>query len=104
MAYSNMAWETVNVANTAKLSSAIDLRRIYDFIQIDVPTLDATTLFIDVARTGGTHHLLSVVNAVDVTTGNTSIVMNIHGHQFLKINCANTQTANRSFYYRAYAI
>ncbi len=105
MAYSSMQWASVNVANAGTLSSAIDLGRIYDFIQLDVPPINTSTITIDVSKTaGGTYNALATTANVDVTTGSKQIVMNIHGYQFLKLNCVNAQGANRTFWYRAYAI
>lgn len=106
MAYSAMAWETVNIANTTSLSAAIDLRRIYDFIQLDIPPVDVCSLSLTVSKTaGGTYNVLGASSpVVPVNVGSFQEVFKIGGHQFLKIKCDNAQAANRTFYYRGIAI
>lgn len=103
MAYTAMVWQTTNIENTKTLSSAIDLGRIYDLLQVDFPAMNACSIGIDVSRTGGTYNILGGGIAVNISTGSRQEVFKIAGHQFLKLNSSATQTANRSFYYRGIA-
>lgn len=105
MTFARGQWASVAIANGASLSSAIDLGRIYDFIQLDVPAVNATSVGIDVSRTaGGTYNALGTTAAVDISAGSKQYVLNIHGHQFLKVNCTNAQGAARTVWYRGYAL
>ena len=104
MGYSPMQWQSTTVANTASNSASIDLGRIYDKIQLDLPALNACSINVKVARTsGGTYNFLASLAAVDVTTGSKQIVLNVMGHQFMQVYCDNAQGAARTIWYRGIA-
>jgi len=106
MTYTAMQWQTVNIANAGTLSSAVDLGRIYDMIQLDIPAMNVCSLSITVSKIpGGTYNTLGASSpVVPVNVGSFQEVFKIGGHQFLKIQCDNAQAANRTFYYRGIAI
>uniref|UniRef100_A0A6M3IUH7 Tail protein n=1 Tax=viral metagenome TaxID=1070528 RepID=A0A6M3IUH7_9ZZZZ len=104
MSYAPKQWLAVNVANTAVNSAEVDLGRTFDKLQVDLPTIDASSINIGVSRTsGGTYKFLKNEALVDFTTGGMQHVFNIWGYQYLKLICNNAQTANRTFYVRPIA-
>jgi Leucine-rich repeat (LRR) protein len=104
MAYAPVQWQSTTIANTAVNSAAIDLGRVFDKIQLDLPAMNATSINIAVSRTaGGTYNFLGNEALVDVSTGSSQRVFNIHGYQYLKVICNNAQGALRTIYYRPIA-
>ena len=104
MAYTAQQWQSTTIANGASNSASIDLKRVYDKIQLDLPALNAASINIKVSRaSGGTYNFLATTNAVDVSTGSKQVCLNIEGHQFLQLYCDNAQGAARTIYYRGIA-
>jgi hypothetical protein len=105
MAYSAMQWQSTTIANASNVSAAINLGRIYDFIQLDIPAVNACSLSLLASSiVGGTYNTLGASSpAVNVGTGSFEEVFRIGGHQFIKVLSSVIQNATRTFNYRGLA-
>lgn len=105
MAYTAMQWTSTTYVTNSTLSNAINLGRIYDFIQLDIPAVNNCTFGIAVSMTaGGTYNTLGAATpAVNVGVGSKQEVFKIGGHQFLKLVSSVVQDVP-VIYYRGLAI
>lgn len=90
-------WQVATIASGAASSSEVDLGRDYDFLEIQIPTLDAsTTIKLQVAElTGGTFYDLGDGITTAAGTHNYADVLNLGGYQFIKVVADNNQDAER---------
>lgn len=105
MAYTAMQWASIAIVNGATLSNAIDLGRIYDYLQVDLPALNSCDISLTVSKTsGGTYNTLGATSpTVNVGTGSKQEVLILGGHQFCKLLSSVTQNAARTIWYRGLA-
>ena len=97
-------WLTATIAVDGTLSSAVNLGKDYEHINVDIPTVVSGTLQITVCRTvDGTYKDLGASVKTGVTTGNYNDTWILGGWQFIKIESSATQTTTeRVFYVRGY--
>lgn len=90
-------WKAATIASSGTTSSEVDLGRSYDFLEIQIPTLDAsTTIKLQTAeKTGGTFRDLGDGITTAAGTHNYHDVLNLGGWQFIKVVADNTQDAER---------
>ena len=90
-------WEAATIASSATSSAEVDLGRDYDYLEIQIPTLDAaSTIKIQVAeKTGGTFYDLGDSVTTASGTHNYADVFHLGGYQFIKVVADNTQDAER---------
>ena len=105
MAYTAMQWASTTYVTNSTLSNAINLGRIYDFIQLDIPAVNNCTFGIAVSMTaGGAYNTLGAASpSVNVGTGSKQEVFRLGGHQFLKLNSSVVQDTP-TIYYRGLAV
>ena len=90
-------WKAATIASSGSSSTEVDLGRDYDFLEIQIPTLDsATTIKVQVAElTGGTFRDLGDGITTGAGTHNYNDVFSLGGWQYIKIVADNTQDAER---------
>ena len=105
MSFAPMQWQSVVMNSGASESAEIDLKRVFDLLQLDIPALNTCSLSLKAARiSGGTFNVLGAASpSVDVGVGSKQDVFKIGGHQFLKLVSSVVQNAARTFYYRGIA-
>ena len=90
-------WKAATIANAGTSSAEVDLGRDYDYLEIQIPTLDdPSTIKIQVAeKTGGT--FMDLGDAVTTAAGahNYADVFHLGGYQFIKVVADNAQDAER---------
>ncbi len=102
-------WEDAVVADEGTLSAAVDLGAPYRSLVIDIPTIDSSTVTVQVARTAAdTYKSLYVISISDgdddpaITTAGTGgimVVLPVFGFQYLKILCGSAQTTAAVTFY-----
>lgn len=86
---------TITVA-LGTTSAEVDLGRDFDFLEVQIPTVESCTLKLQVAeKTGGTFQDLGPSVTTDTTTGAYNDVWKLGGYQFIKVVSSATQTAER---------
>lgn len=101
MAYAPGPWTSVTLVNTETTSAAIDLKRVFDIIQVDFPAMNSCSISFEVSRTvGGTYNALGNSVAANIGTGSIQDVYKLGGHQFIKLVSSVTQNADRAIFYR----
>ncbi len=90
-------WLPATIASTATSSAEVDLGRDYDFLEIQIPTLDdPTTIKLTTAeKTGGTFRDLGDSLTTTAGTHNYHDVFLLGGYQYIKVVADNTQDAER---------
>jgi len=94
-------WLPVIIADEGTISAEVNLGLDYDYLEVQIPTLDTCDVGIQTSMTaGGTYQdLSSVVEAVG--TGAYNDVWYLGGWQFIKLESSETQsTAAVTFYVR----
>lgn len=98
--------KTATVASGQTVSGAVDLGRPYEWLQMDVPTIDSGTVTFQVADLTGSYVALQHLTptaAGHFTPGTTAGVggiaalVRLGGYQFIKVVCGASQTAARTF-------
>ena len=106
-------WMSAVVADEGTTSAAVDLGAPYRSLAIDIPTIDSSTVTVQVAMTAGdTYKTLYVISLNDgdddnaITTAGTGgimVVFPVFGFQYLKILCGTTQSTSAvTFYVRGF--
>ena len=92
-------WKTVTVEQDTAKSAEVNLGRDYDYLQVQIPTLDTCNVGIQTSMTaGGTYQdLSSVVEAVG--TGAYNDVWYLGGWQFIKLESSETQSSSAVTFY-----
>ena len=105
MAYAPQQWQNTTYVTNSTLSNAIDLGRVYDYIQLDIPAVNNCTFGIAVSKAaGGTYNTLGAATpSVNVGTGSKQEVFKLGGHQFLKLVSSVVQDTP-TIYYRGIAV
>ena len=90
-------WKAATIASAAASSDEVDLGRDFDFLEIQIPTLDtSTTVKIQVAeKTSGTFYDLGDGITTAAGTHNYADVFRLGGYQFIKVVADNTQDSER---------
>jgi len=88
-------WKSAAITTTD--SSAVDLGRDYDFLEIQIPTLAACTIKIQTAETlTGTYRDLGDGVTTAASTHNYHDVFKLGGYQFIKVIASADQTTERA--------
>lgn len=106
-------WYSAVVADEGTLSAAVDLGAPYRSLQVEIPTIDSSTVTVTVARTtGDTYRPLSYISTNDgdddpaicsASTGGITVVFPYFGFQYLKVLCGSTQSTSAvTFYVRGF--
>ena len=88
-------WVAATIDSAALTSAEVDLGRSYDFLEIQIPPLDAaTTIKLQTAeKTSGTFRDLGEGVTTAAGTHNYHDVFNLGGWQYIKVVADNTQDA-----------
>lgn len=87
-------WKAATIAQSATSSSEVNLGRDYDFLDIQIPTMDTCTIKITVAeKTGGTFFDLGDGVTTASGTHNYADVFKLGGYQFIKVVASASQTS-----------
>ena len=87
---------TIVTSGTGKTSAEVDLGRDWDFLEIQIPTIQSGTIGIEVAeKTSGTFYALGDGVTTDASTHNYADVFKLGGYQFIKVVCSFQQTTQR---------
>ena len=102
MAYAPGAWTAVVMNSLATDSTAIDLGRVFDVIQVDFPAMNSCSISLKASRaSGGTYNALGASTpSVSIGTGSVQEILKLGGHQFIKLTSSVTQNAARTIYWR----
>lgn len=92
-------WLTVTIDQSGQKSDEVNLGRDYDYIELEIPALDTTTMNLEVSRTsGGTFQSLgSTTEAVGL--GALMDVWFLGGYQFIKLVCSASQNGGERIFY-----
>jgi hypothetical protein len=101
--YGGWKTATIDVSVDDDLSNAVDLGASYDFLDIILPTLDSTTVSLQVCKTDdGTYQSLGDSITTATTTGGYSTTFKLGGWQHIKVKTSASQTADRSIEVRGW--
>ena len=90
------SWIAATIASSGTSSSAIDLGKVYDYLDIYLPTLTSCTLKLQVSeKLAGTYADLGSGVTTDTTTGGMYDVWELGGWQYIKVVSSATQGAER---------
>ena len=88
-------WKAASITTTD--SDEVDLGRDFDFLEIQIPTLAACTIKVQVAeKTGGTFRDLGDGITTAAGTHNYHDVFKLGGYQFIKVIASADQTTARA--------
>jgi len=93
-------WQDATIAKDGTKSSAVDLGRSYEWLQIVIPTIDSANVSFEVSETlAGTYQNLgSGSQVITAGTGAFTTVATIGGFQYIKVEVSAAQTtAARTF-------
>jgi hypothetical protein len=96
----------IDISDSTTISDEVNLGGNYQWLMLEVPTIDTAILTVHVAReAGGTFRSLHTAGAdtqiaSDSGTGDFMWGFPIHGAQFIKVVASAAQTADRTFYAR----
>jgi len=86
-------WLAATIAKSASSSAEVNLGKEFDFLEIQIPTIDSATIKIQVAETsGGTFYDLGAGVTTPSGTHNYADVFNLGGYQFIKVVASAAQT------------
>ena len=89
-------WVAATIDSGETSTAAIDLGRPYDFLSVEVPTMDTCSLSLKVAeKVGGTYYPLGLDSETNEETFNRADVWRLGGWQFIKIVASAPQSAER---------
>ena len=89
-------WVAATIASGATSSAAIDLGREYDYLSVEIPTMDTCQLSLKVAETeGGTYYDLGLDSETNEETFNRADVWRLGGWRFIKVVATAPQSAER---------
>lgn len=90
-------WLPATIDNGASSSAEVNLGRDFDYLEIQIPTLDAaTTIKLQTAEiAGGTFRDLGDSVTTTAGTHNYHDVLKLGGYQFIKVVADNSQDAER---------
>ena len=90
-------WKAATITTALATTSAeVDLGRDYDFLEIQIPTIQAGTIKIQTTeKTGGTCVDLGNGVTTPASTHNYHDVFKLGGWQFIKVVCSTEQTTQR---------
>lgn len=81
---------------TATTTVIVDLAWPFDFLEVQIPTLEVCSISLQVAETlAGTYRTLGESLTTGLTTGNYNDTWKLGGWQYLKVICSATQTTQR---------
>ena len=87
------SWKPATIAIGQTDSSEIDLDRDYDFLDIQIPSLDSCTIKIQVAeKSGDTYRDLGDGITTSTGTHNYHDVFKLGGYQFIKVIASASQS------------
>ena len=91
------SWIAATIDSSGTSSDEVDLGRDWDFMEIQIPTLDSsTTIKIQVAeKTGGSFYNLGDSVTTASGTHNYADCFKLGGYQFIKVVADNTQDSER---------
>lgn len=96
-------WITATIVDTTT-SSAINLGRDYDLVEIDMPTLTSCDLSLTVARTlAGTYKALGNITQTVGVAGYTEVFYT-GSFQYIKLVSSVSQSGTNTFYVRGIAL
>lgn len=88
-------WKAATITDGTD-SSEVDLGRDYDFLEIQIPTLDSCTIKIQVAeKTGGDFYDLGDGVTTALGTHNYADVFKLGGYQFIEVIASQAQTGSK---------
>jgi len=90
---------TITYLTNAYVTPEIDLLRDWELLQIVIPVINSSIIYLNVAeKSGGSFQILGTGGqAIAAGTGGISTVVRLGGWQFIQIVTASPQTANRTF-------
>ena len=87
-------WLAATIAASGTDSSEVNLGKDFDFIEIQIPTMDACTVKIQVAESsGGTFYNLGDAQTTTSGTHNYADVFKLGGYQFIKVIASAAQSS-----------
>ena len=87
-------WKAATISAGATKSAAVDLGRDYDYLEIQMPTMAACKLYLQVAETmGGTYYDLGKNVTTDEENFGRADIWKLGGHQFIKVAATKKQTS-----------
>lgn len=106
MAYAPGQWASTTIANGATNSATMDLGRVFDLIQFDIPAVNTCAMSLKVCKIlAGTFNTLGgSAPTVNVGVGSCYETFRLGGYQYVQLISSVTQNANRSVGYRGIAI
>lgn len=87
-------WRAAPIAASASKSDAIDLGREYDYLSVQLPTMEKCKLHLEVAeRVGGTYYKLGNDVSTDEETYGRADVWRLGGFRFIKVVSSRPQSS-----------
>lgn len=89
-------WNAATISTGTSLSSAIDLTRAYEYLDIQIPMMDECKLYLQVSETlGGTYYDLGKDTTTDLDTFNRADVWKLGSWRYIKVASSNSQSSDR---------
>lgn len=103
------SWVSATIAAGGTVSTAANLGKDYEYVQIMIPAQDAATIGlqvgIDPAASGTlTYQTLGISNVTASTTGSVTTTLELGGFQYVKVVSSAAQTAEETYYLRGYRL
>ena len=96
-------WKAATIAANQTDSDEVDVGRDFDYLEIQIPALDACTIKLQTAeKTGDTFRDLGDGEATESGTHNYHDVFNLGGYQFIRIKASANQSAGETFKCRGF--
>ena len=90
------AWLPATISQGTAITSAIDLGRDYDYLSIQIPSMDECKLSVWIAeKEGGTYLALGQPADTEEETFDRADVWRLGGYRFIKIAATQSQSAER---------
>jgi len=89
-------WLAATIESDGTSSGQVDLGKVYDFLDIQIPTMTACTIKLTVAeKLGGTYRDLGDGVTTDSGTFDRADAFKLGGYQYIKVVASKTQAAQR---------
>lgn len=90
------SWKAATISAGVSETSAIDIGRAYESLDIQIPDMEACKLYLKTCETlGGTYYDLGKDATTEIDTFNRADVWKLGGWRYIKVASSNSQSADR---------
>lgn len=90
-------WKTATISANQTVSSVVDLGRDYDYVSVEIPSMDTCKLYLRVSEIeGGTYYDLGKDTTTNEENFGRADVWRLGGWRFIKIVATQPQTSSKA--------